>query len=487
MSTAVAPRTPSWRLAAPAVVTVVVLLVFAGRYGFHRDELYFMADADHLAWGYVDHPPLTPVIGMVSQAIFGDTVFGLRVIPALIAGAVVWCTGGVCAELGGDATTRQLASWAVAGSTAVLAMGHMLTTPGADVLAWTVALWLLIRLVRTQDPRWLMAIGAVIGVGLLNKFTMLFAVAAFGGGLLLTPQRRVLASWWTLVGAAIAVAMWAPHLVWQVQHGWPLFEFSRAIADEATENRVLTLPYPFMLLGPPVAVVAAIALWRVARKRVLVPYRFVAYGWAILVLLLLATGGKPYYLAGALPTAAAVGAVWWVQRPGWRRRRTAVVVAINGAVSVLIALPVLPVDTFVGSPAAAVFPEPLEMIGWPEFVDQVAADYAEIDDGSRSAVVFAGNYGEAGAIDRYGGARGLPRAYSGHNSYADFGVPPGSAGPVLVIGFDDPTTWFVGCRALDPIVMPHDIDTEEQGRPVWACDAPVRAWSDLWSDLRHVD
>ena len=104
-----------------------------------------------------------------------------------------------------------------------------------------------------------------------------------------------------------------------------------------------------------------------------------------------------------------------------------------------------------------------------------------------SAVVFAGNYGEAGAIDRYGGARGLPRAYSGHNSYADFGVPPGSAGPVLVIGFDDPTTWFVGCRALDPIVMPHDIDTEEQGRPVWVCDAPVRAWSDLWSDLRHVD
>lgn len=482
-----AGRSDTLRLAAPALATTIVLLAFAGRYGFHRDELYFMSNADHLAWGYVDHPPLTPVIGLVSQALFGDTVVGLRVIPALIAGAVVWCTAQVCGELGGGSTARQVAAWAVAGSTAVLAMGHMLTTPGADVLAWTLALWTMIRLLRTRDPRWLVAVGLVVGIGLLNKFTMLFAVAAFGAGLLVTPERRVLASWWTVAGAAVAGAIWAPHLIWQVRHDWPLFEFTEAITEDAAENRILTVPFPLMLLGPPVGVVAAIAVWRVVRGELLRPVRFVAWGSVFLVVLVLVTGGKPYYLAGALPTAVALGAVWWTDRPSWRPHRTAVALALNSAVSVVIAVPVLPIDVFVGSPAAAIFPEPLEMIGWPSFVDQVTTAYVSIDDGSRTAVILAANYGEAGAIDRFGPSRGLPPAYSGHNSYADVRVPPGTTGPVLVVGYDDPSDLLPGCRPLAPIVMPHDIDTEEQGRPMWACDAPTRAWAELWPDIRHVD
>lgn len=280
---------------------------------------------------------------------FGDSLFGLRVVPALIASGVVVAAAAVATELGGGRTAAAVAAWATASTATVLALGHMLTTPTVDVLVWTTAIWVLCRIVRTHDGRWLLLLGAIVGVGLLNKFTVLLAVASFGAALAMLPQRRVL------------------------------------------------------------------------------------------------------------------------------------------AVTALLVLPILPATIVVDSPASAVNPEPLEMIGWPQFVDRIADEYERIDDGTRTAVILTGNYGEAGAIDRFGPDRGLPPAYSGHNSYADFRQPPGSAGPVLVVGYRAPGAFLVGCRELDPIVMPDDVDNEEQGALLWSCDAPSRPWNELWPDIRHID
>jgi hypothetical protein len=493
MSADEAPLQGDRRALVPALATVLVLLAFAPRYGFHRDELYFMSNGDHLAWGYVDHPPLTPLLGRVSQSLFGDGVFGLRALSAVVAGAIVWVSSLVCRELGGSGAAQRLIGWAVASSSMVMAFGHMLTTPTLDVLAWTVSLWLMCRLIRTGDARWMVAVGAVIGIGLLNKVTVLIAVAGFGVALLVTPERRLLATRWTLVGALVALVTWAPHLVWQARNDWPVFEFSRGIADEAAENRTMALPLQALLLGPPVAVVVAIAMWSMVRRRLLAPYRFLAIGTLIVIAIVVATGGKPYYATSALPALVAVAAVWWERRSSLVDRARGIgrvaagALAANAVVAAVMTLPVLPAEVYAGSPMPAVNSEPLEMIGWQEFVAQITDAYDRLDDGSKTAVILTGNYGEAGAIDHYGPAVGLPPAHSGHNSYADVRVPPGSAGPVLVVGYGDPSWFLDRCRPLDPIVMPFDADNEEQGMPMWACEAPTRPWAELWPSIRHID
>jgi 4-amino-4-deoxy-L-arabinose transferase-like glycosyltransferase len=470
-----------------AAVVAVVLLGLAPRYGFHRDELYFMTNADHPAWGYVDHPPVTPMLGRLSQQLFGDTVFGLRALTALVAASIVIAGAAVSAELGGDRSAAVLTAAGTATTATVLALGHMLTTPTVDVLVWTVSIWLLCRIIRTGDPRWFVLLGAVLGIGLLNKFTVLFAVASFGGALIMLPERRVLASRWTVVGAGVALVLWSPNLWWQARNGWPVFDLSAGIAAEATENRIMAIPFQALFIGPPLAVGVAVGWWRQLRGRALRGSRFIAIGFVILIVLLIVTAGKPYYAAGGLPALTAVAAV---QLAEWSRRHERIVVgalAVNGLVTAALVLPLIPVSAVGDSPGSAVNPEPLEMIGWPTFVYQIAVEYENIDDGSGSAVILTANYGEAGAIDRFGPDRNLPSAYSGHNSYADVRRPSGSAGPILVVGYFHPDAFLVGCVALDPIVMPYGIDNEEQGAPLWRCDGPRRSWEQLWPELRHIN
>lgn len=474
-------------VAAAAATVGTLLLLTAPRYGFHRDELYFMVNAEHPAWGYVDHPPLTPMLGWASQQIFGNSVFGLRVLPAVAGSLVVVVATAISGELGGDRGARVLAAWTTATTAVVFAVGHMLTTPTLDVLAWTAALWVVCRIVRTGDVRWFVALGVVGGIGLMNKLTFVLAVVAFGVGLLLTPQRRLLANRWAATGAIIALMIVAPHLWWQAANGWPILELSGGIADEATENRVLLLPFQMLFLGLPIAVAVGVTGYRVLRGRSLPSARFLPIGVLVLLGLLAITAGKPYYAAGALPALIALAAtdlVDWCRR---HRVATAAVLVANGAIGVVVALPVLSVDRYVDSPVSALNPEPAEMIGWPDFVEQVADHYRRADQGRGTTVVLAGNYGEAGAIDHYGAEQGLPRAYSGHNSYADFGIPPGSQGPVLVVGYGDPGGLLTDCTPLRPIVMPSDVDNEEQGAPVRICAAPARPWRELWPDLRHID
>jgi 4-amino-4-deoxy-L-arabinose transferase-like glycosyltransferase len=468
---------------APAGVLLTALLIGAGGYGFQRDELYFIANADHPAWGYVDHPPLTPMIGLVSRTIFGDTLRGSRTLPAVLAALIVVMSALICREMGGSRGAQLLAATATATSAIAMAFGHMVMTPTVDVLAWSTAIWLICRIVRTSDPHWWLAVGAVLGVGLLNKFTILFAIAGYGLALLLTPQRRLLFNPWLLSGAAIALLMWAPNIWWQIDHDWPIFEFTEAIADEAAGNRAGLLPFQILLIGPPIAIGAGVGWWHLARTQG--PYRFVAFGFAIVLVLLMATGGKPYYSAGALPALVAAGAIsvhtWCVGH----RRTTVTVLAINCAINAGIALPIVPASHLAATPIADVNGDAAEANGWPEFIDQVTTVVQRIPATGRSTtVIFTGNYGEAGAIDRFG--TDLPPVYSGHNSYADFGMPSGSQGPVVVVGYTYPSEWFDGCIAEGEIESPHGIDNEEDGAPLWLCDAPTRPWKEMWPLLRHI-
>jgi hypothetical protein len=247
---------------------------------------------------------------------------------------------------------------------------------------------------------------------------------------------------------------------------------------------------PGLLAGPLLAPVWVAGLVRLFRDSAVREFRFLAWAWAVLAVIFMATGGKPYYLAGLLPALIAAGAVpadGWLER-GRRRLRRAVLVgglAVSGAVSATIALPVLPADD--AGPVVAVNEDVGETIGWPELARTVADVRRELP-GRRRAVILTRNYGEAGAIDRFGLALGLPHAYSGHNAYGDWGPPPGRRGPVVTVGLhpDQLGGRLAGCTLAGQVDNRADIDNDEYGAPVMVCRGPVRPWAREWPSLRHL-
>lgn len=478
-----------WAIA-PAIAVVALLLAVAGRYGFHRDELYFIESMRHPAWGYVDNPALTPALGWVSRQLFGDSLVGLRVVPALEVGVLVLVVALLARELGARRGAQVLAAAVAATASFHLAIGHLLTTPTVDVLATAVVLLGLCRIVRTGDQRWWLAIGLVVGIGLQNKYTLALVLVALGGAALLSGCWRRLVSWWLVLGALLALVVWAPQLWWQVTNGWPQVEFARALAEqEGGENRALLIPFQFLVVGPPLAPLVLAGLWSLWRRPTWRPVRFLALGYVLMLVLLLVSGGKGYYSAGlfaALIAAGSVATADWTDRGSRtvRRALVGVALAVNLAVGAIITLPLLP-STSLDGPISELNEDAAETVGWPGFVEQLA-DAAPAQDRA-GLVVLAADYGAAGAIDRFGAARGLPPAHSPHNSYADFRTPNGSSGPVLVVGYarDTVDRWFDGCSRLTTIRTVDGIDNEADGTPVWRCERPAQAWDRIWPELRR--
>lgn len=485
-------------VAVPALAVVGLLLVFASRYGFHRDELYFIQSMHHPAWGYIDNPSLTPAVGWLSQRLFGDSVFGLRVLPAVEVGLVVLVVAALTRELGGELAAQLVAAVVTATSGFVLAIGHLLTTPTLDLLVSCGISLLLVHIVRIGEQRWWIAVGLLVGVGLENKYTLALFLLSLVVGAAVTRTWRGLLSRWTAVGVGVAVLLWLPQLAWQASHGWPQVEFARAVArDQMAENRASLLPFQLVIIGPPMAAFFLAAVWALSRNPRWAPIRFFAAGYAVLLVLLLVTGGKGYYAAGMFGVLIAVGSIatWdWTGR-GKGRGRTVwlgAAIGVNLLLGAVITLPVLP-PSMVNGPIGALNPDALETIGWPSFVDQIATiALAQPPAQRHTMVIFTADYGEAGAIDRYGPARGIGPAYSGHNSYADFRIPHASDGPVLVIGYDHPDdardsgVAFHDCTLATTIHTMHGIDNQVNGDRVWICAGPNASWAVLWPSLRHL-
>ena len=468
---------------------VVVLGALSARYGFHRDELYFLVAGAHPAWGYADQPPLTPLIARAATALFGATPAGLRVVAALACAATVRVTALIARELNGGRRAQLLAALAAAVSGFVLAVGHMVSTATFDLLAWLVVAWLALRLLRTGEGRWWLPLGLVVGLAALNKYLIVLLAVALAGAVLLTGPREVLRGRWPIAGVAVALVIAAPNLWWQARHGWPQLTVAGGIsADDGAENRALFVPLQIVYLSPllvPVWVAGIRGLWRDPALRWA---RAVVPAYVLLCVLVIASGGKPYY---ALPLLLVLTAAGCVPLARWTRGRvrTAVVVAggvVAAVTSALVSLPVLPVGAL--SAVNAMNPEQGEQVGWPALVSTVAAQWSAIPAAERAhAVIFTENYGEHGAIARFGPRHGLPAPYSGHMSDADWGPPPDSAtGPVVVVYQDGDRSigrFFSGCRTGARVAT--GTDGEENGAHVDVCTGPARPWSALWPDLRH--
>ena len=456
-----------------AAVVGLLLVLTAGRYGYHRDELYFLAAGRHLAWGYPDQPPLAPLLARVMDTLVPGSVVALRVPSALMAAGVVVLAGATARRLGAEAAGVLLAATATGLMGVTLATGHMLSTATLDLFGWVLVGYLLVRLLQGGDRRlWLVA-GLVAGVTMLANVLIGFLLAGFAVALLLVGPRRLVLSPWVWAAGALAVLLATPYLLWQAGHGWPQLEVAGSIADGGSgtsASRLTFLPMLVVQIGPfllPLWVTGLVCLLRDAALRCL------GVTFLVLVVVFVATGGKPYYVAGLVPLLLAAGAQPFLDRV--RRPWVVPAMLVLSLPVLVITLPLLPVRW-----AGAVIPvnyDAGETIGWPVQVQQIATAYARMPAGS---AIVTGNYGEAGAVDRYGPALGLPRAHSGHNGYGEWGHPPGSA-PALVVGIDP--TWLAqscdGLRLLGRLDNGQGIDNDEDGVPLTSC-MPRQPWSVLW-------
>lgn len=486
----------AWGPVGAAVLVLGVLLTAVStRYGYHRDELYFrMLDP---AWGYVDQPPLTPWLARTFADLFGDTLLVMRVPATLAHLAAIVVIALVARELGGRTGAQALAAWGYGTAAIPLAFGHTFLTASLDLVVWPAVLLCMIRAVL-RDPRWWLAAGLVTGVALYNKLL----VAALLGGVLLGllvawPWRALRASdaatrWplatpWPWAGAVLALLVGLPNLVYQATNGWPQLAMGAALGENnAAEVRSEMWLFQLLTLGPPLALVwiaGLVWLWR--RRPTL---RFLVVAYPVLLAFTYAAGSQTYYATGLLSVLFAAGCVPVAER---FRRGTVVAVVLGNAVAcLLISLPLVPVGVLGRTPIADINSSAQDAVGWPAYVRQVADVHAALPAADRErSVVLTQNYGEAGAVDRFGPDLGLPAAYSGHNQLWEYGPPPDSASVALVLT-ESPGAWdgrFARCAVEGRLDNGVGVDNEEQGVSILVCRDPVGGWAGVWPSLRHLD
>ncbi len=438
------------RLLVPSAVFVLLSLSAAGDHYF-RDEFYYLACSHRMAWGYVDQPPLSIALLWMVRHLAGDSLLVLRVTAALASAATVALTGSIARRFGASPFGETLAMIATAVAPTLLAVGSFYSMNVLDLLLWAVAVRVLIRVLdRPATAAWLV-LGLVLGLGLENKISVLWLGAGIAAGLLLTSSRRLLLTPGPWLAAVLAALLFAPHVLWQIAHGWPTLEFIRNasrgkmqtntplgfLSAQVLDMNPFTLP---IWLGGLLALLFTPWLAR---------YRALGISFVAVAAILVANRtSRSEYLAPAYPLLFAAGgaAIERVLTSRPLRIAAACLVIAAGALSAPLALPILPVDAYVRySRALGVAPATEEKKdlgrlpqffadrqGWDRFVDQVAAAVDRLSPSERArAAIFVGNYGEAGAIELLGRSRGLT-AISGHNNYWLWG-PAGRTGDVLLV------------------------------------------------------
>lgn len=483
----------AWRgIALLAAGLVLLELALAARYGYHRDELYFVACAHHLAWGYVDQPPFVPAVARLSIALFGPTVVGLRLWPALAGGATVVFTAIMARDLGGSRRAQLLAALAAATSVQVVATDHTLSTASFDLLFWSATTVLVLRLLRTRDVRLWLAIGAVAGVGLLNKYNIGFLLGAVAIGLIAGRRRPLLLNWWALAGAALALAIWSPNLIWNAQHHWAAFSMLKALHQE---NSTLSasigfLPTQLVIVGP-VLLPMWLGGWRDLLRH---PWaRSIAFAYATLVVVYTISGAKPYYVGGIYFVLLAAGGIWVDRRltSGVSHLgRLLTWIVVGEALAIAFALPVRPVgDLAKGAWEGKLDKDLSATVGWNHVVAQLAGIARQLPPAERARlVIYTGDYGAGGAVDRYGAAFGLPHAISGHNNYWWWG--PGASpndSTTIAVNLDRAylLTIFGQVVQAGTVDTGHGVWSEERGEPIWICRQQKITWAAAWPAARH--
>src|SRR5499427_858253 len=481
---------PAWLIAA---AFVAVELAVSGRYGFQQDELYFIVAGHHLAFGYVDQPPLVPLLTRVTTGIVGVSPTAVRVIPALASGAVVVIAARLAALFGAGRFGRVLAALATACAPIVIGATHIGNTTPLELLAWAAVLLCVTTALLRHRPRWWLGAGAAAGAGLENNNLMVLLLAGLALGILVTEHRSVLRTRWPWIGAGIAAAIWAPNVIWQARHGWPQLAMASALHQQniSPADYLGGLPGQLIYLGLlviPLTIAGFIRLWRTPELR------FIAVAATVIVVYVLAwVPGKVYYADGMAPAVLAAGSLAaerWVARARRPRLRRGVVIAaplVGMAIIVPGVLPVVPAGHVHDLPTSSQHADLGDTVGWPQLTRAVAAqDAALVRAGHPPTAIFTGYYGEAAALDVLGSADRLPPVLSGHNTYWMWGPGRASDRTVLVVdALGQLRPDFANCRLLTTYYAPYHVHNDWTNIPIGVCTGPTASWRTLWPRLRH--
>ena len=488
-----------------------LLIQFAGinHYGFFRDELYYMACGEHLAWGYIDQPPLIALVAWLARHLFGNSLVAIRLFPVFAGAAVVWLTGILARELGGGKLAQLLAAAAFLLAPANLAFDSFFSMNAFEPLFWLLCAWIVVRIVQGASPALWLVFGVVAGIGLENKHSMLVFGFALAAGLLVSGEGRFFRAKWIWIAALIALALFLPNLIWEARHGWPQIEVVRnaqrfknadvSVFRFVIEQILFLHPFEFPLwLGG--------LVWYFASGEGK-PFRFLGWTYLIVLGIFIVLNGKTYYPLPIYPVLMASGGVAFerfVATPSrrWLAIAFPTLVIIGGLATAPFGVPMLPVAAFLryssGIPAFRVKTErdatvPLpqlyaDMFGWDGMAQLIAGVYHQLPAAERAGcAILAGNYGEAGAIDYYGPKLGLPKAISGHNSYFDWGPREYTGDCVIVFGerATEFAALFGQVERVATISNPHAMAVE-QNVPVFLCRRPTAPLATLWPHFKMI-
>ncbi|HEX5412548.1 MAG TPA: glycosyltransferase family 39 protein [Terriglobia bacterium] len=491
-----------------AAASFLAHMLTAGRYGYFRDELYYLACARHLALGYVDQPPLIALVTWLTVHTIGASLPALHFLPALAGAAVIWLTGIIARELGGGRFAQGFAALSIALAGVFVTNAHLLTMNVVEPLFWMGCAYLIIRIIKTGDPQLWIWFGVLAGIGLENKYSMALFGFAVVVGLLLTAEREVFRSPWIWLAGAIAFAIFLPNLIWNVRHHWPFIELMHNIRASGRDN----LRGPLAFLGEQIFIMSPLnfPIWLAGLLFLFFDQgakRFRVLGWAFLAVVAttMLLHGKGYYAAPVYPMLLAAGAVVIEGVAKGRRwlKPASMAILIAGTAPLLpMMLPILPLETYVQyqewlhrvppvtekshlrSPLPQYYSDDL---GWEEMTAAVAEAYHRLPLGLRSVTaVYAQNYGEAGAIDLFGPKYGLPKAISAHQNYYLWGPRKFRGLSMIVLGDtrEHLEQYFGQVIHAGTFGVPYSL---EKG-PVWVCTQP-RGWNlqQMWPKLKKWD
>jgi 4-amino-4-deoxy-L-arabinose transferase-like glycosyltransferase len=491
----------SIRLLALAALAFFLLHLFTNNhYGFHRDELQTLDDARHLDWGFVQYPPITPLFGRVELLLFGTSLVGFRVLSTIAVSVVMLLTGLIAKELGGDRHIQLLAAIAVGISPVSMIQGAVFQYVAFDYL-WGVAVtYCLIRLLQSGDPRWWLLVGTFIGIGMETRYTMGFLALGVAGAVLVS-EPRFLRSRWLWLGVAISIVIFLPNLVWQAQHHFISRDFLTYLhARDLRQGRydAFYREQLWVCIAAVTAPLALMGLWFYFFRPEARRFRLLGWTFAITFFLFAVAGARSYYTAPLYPMLLAGGSVLlgiWLRGlpPLWSRSIYAlqwVSIAAGLIIGILLFLPVAPIGSRVWQITSKLYDQFREEIGWPDLAHAVAGVYNALPAEQRAQTgILTGNYGEAGALNLYGPALGLPHAMSLTNSFWYRGYDPRLPQTVILTGFDlaEANDLFEDCSVAGKNTNSSGVENEEsRDHPqILLCHNLRTSWPDYWAHHRR--
>ncbi|MBZ5495217.1 MAG: glycosyltransferase family 39 protein [Acidobacteriia bacterium] len=469
-----------------AAAKFVVHMASAKVYGPFIDELYFLACGQHLAWGYVDLPPLTALQAWLTRALFGDSMYSIRLFPSLAGAGLVILTGALVRAFGGKRFAQGLAALAVLVAPVYLGFDSYLSMNSIEPLIWMGCALVIVRIIQSGNTKLWLWFGLLAGVGMLNKNTMLMFGFAVGLGLLLTPERRLMWNRWFFIAGGIALVIFLPNLVWMIRHHFPHLELLANIKRNGRD--VVFTPLQFLLMQAEMMHPASCPIWLVGlysflARRPARPYRALGWAYPIALATLLILQAKVYYLMPVYPMLLAGGAVVieeWLARPHltWVRPAYVALLAFSGALIAPAYLPILPPETYLRyTNALGITQAKIEnrgtnampqffadRFGWHEMIQAVAKVYYALPPEERSKTAIIGNdFGQCGAVDFYGPEYGLPRSIGTHLTYWLWG-PRDYTGEIMIVLGDTrkgASQWFDSVEEVAKVGRPYAMRQEQ--------------------------